>query len=635
MRRIVLAIIFVIPAYISFGEYEPANCVGSVPYSFRESYYDKAFSDFKLNRDRKYGETNDARYYYYCSQYFLKELILSGDVIYGDPLSTSLQIEADKIRSACNLKITPRVYLIRSSEANAFATQPGAIFVTTGLVAHSASIYELLYVLCHEIAHVEKDHLYTELVEFHELQFDRSMINLRNLISNYFLHSREAEFEADSLGYIYFEALKYPRNASIRALERLDSSDAFLFYNVCFDTTLSLNHEFPNLTISRGDLMSYVGSSDSFLRTHPEFSKRIAKINGMSKEYDEHPIGAESHFSSFKVTGINESLYSDYLKGDFYKILAYYYISDRAYSDSSFIDYLHARSLYALLKLKQAISTERNKRDASVLVIESMGPLGHIVELLEAPGSQGVERPFAQYFKKITLAKLWSKTATSLIKVHEKSSYFQRPMIFDDCVNIYKMLQLDTVTDHTDSANYAGLFFQLKACSAELNCKFDITKSKSAMLILPYETLSPLTILEQSRVNYDFFDSLILDRFLITSKKHGLDQEFFSPENISSSEDLNLYTDLTRILRIREEFAICSRYACPLPEAQLHGYSKLTQVRLYNENSLMCLEAKEYDLVKGTFEITAHIDMPGSHIGTSKMALLIKEYYKGQFKQKK
>lgn len=93
------------------------------------------------------------------TNYKLQQLVHSGRVLYGDPLSNYANKIIDLLDEHSENDYSDIVvYTFKSNEVNAFATHQGVVFLTVGLWGQLANEAQLAYVLAHEISHIQKKH---------------------------------------------------------------------------------------------------------------------------------------------------------------------------------------------------------------------------------------------------------------------------------------------------------------------------------------------------------------------------------------------------------------------------------------------------------------------------------------------
>lgn len=198
-----LGLISMAQTQYDYNNYNGIQAEGSIPYDFLTStstFYEEDLETKATHEDktqRKYQED-----FLLNSNFFLRDLMLSGQVSFGDPISNYLNKTKDKLFTN-NLQQELRIYTVKSPLANAFATDKGAIFVTTGLVARCKTEDELAFVIAHEASHYEMNHMiegYLENQEQLEAEGQYLKMNRVEVQKAIFERSKTKEFEADSLG---------------------------------------------------------------------------------------------------------------------------------------------------------------------------------------------------------------------------------------------------------------------------------------------------------------------------------------------------------------------------------------------------------------------------------------------------
>ncbi|MFM6953265.1 MAG: hypothetical protein ACKOXR_09035, partial [Bacteroidota bacterium] len=125
---------------IDFEHYSGLRCAGELPVDFRETSISKAhkaqakIADKDLTRSDRQQESEHA----VRSIFEVDELLMSGRVLFGDPLSQFVESVAEKVLKANDredLLDDLRFYVLKSQEVNAYATSNGVVMVTVGLLS--------------------------------------------------------------------------------------------------------------------------------------------------------------------------------------------------------------------------------------------------------------------------------------------------------------------------------------------------------------------------------------------------------------------------------------------------------------------------------------------------------------------
>jgi hypothetical protein len=242
-------------------------------------------------------------------------------------------------------KVNPRlphdvsVFVYRSSVPNAICFGEGTIAFALSLLARLESEDQLACVLCHELAHYASKHADLKVRELAQLNYDKQLnkqvkniksstygqyTKLKDLMSGLELslnyHSREKEFEADSIGLSLFLNTRYNSMAPIRAMEILDSVDRSM-YQSSLDIKKFFN--FKNYPY-RATWGEYTKSDTWFakrnevdsLKTHPSCKKRSLALQrqlvAAGKWSKVNVLGKNDTFSYIRTTSEFELVESEY-----------------------------------------------------------------------------------------------------------------------------------------------------------------------------------------------------------------------------------------------------------------------------------------------------------------------------------
>jgi predicted Zn-dependent protease len=156
-------------------------CVSSVTFGQNFDNYQTLLSkgempeDFKLLASEKYKKELEAiktenasnkdkkrkRNFALESNFAITDMMMSGRVIYGDELGSYVNKIADVLlKDNKELREELRFYILKSTVANAFSTNQGIIFITSGLIAQVENEAQLAFIMAHEIVHYTEKHNY-------------------------------------------------------------------------------------------------------------------------------------------------------------------------------------------------------------------------------------------------------------------------------------------------------------------------------------------------------------------------------------------------------------------------------------------------------------------------------------------
>jgi Zn-dependent protease with chaperone function len=287
-----------------------------------------------------------------CKKRYEKEIDLvdSDLLLLNSPLQLSLDSLVKDLADVVSLKRPLRVFVTRELAANAYSTGDGNLFVSIGLMAKLHTRDELVFVLAHEIAHDQLDHftksqedrarLVTKDFESDLKRASRSEMQrytkmgvlVNSKLSELNSFSRVYEFEADSLGNKFIEAIGLTHNSAVLTLSELEHIDKESVKPVLDMKAIAkrqlgeVDEEwFVGETSSLGNMVYKEEELPDSLRTHPDIKLRIAKFSGVAAivEVPEAPV---AEYVYIQRQAEKECLYSWLVRGDYGRS---YYLAER------------------------------------------------------------------------------------------------------------------------------------------------------------------------------------------------------------------------------------------------------------------------------------------------------------------
>jgi hypothetical protein len=227
---------------IDLKNYTYLKSSGEIPDVFRTLSVEKFNEDkSKLESDRRMTRKAKEQFLL-SSNYYINQLLLSGRVLFNDPVSEYIGKVADNLlKSNPDLRDQLTFYAIKSPYVNAFSSDKGIVFVNLGLIAQLENEAQLAYVISHEIIHFTKKHninLFLENKRIYGKHGDNHWYSLdeKYLAESY--RSKEAESESDKLGYTdIFAKSDYSPSEIEGAFDMLQYS-YLPFDDVVFDKSL-------------------------------------------------------------------------------------------------------------------------------------------------------------------------------------------------------------------------------------------------------------------------------------------------------------------------------------------------------------------------------------------------------------
>ncbi len=277
-----------------FNHYQPLCNKGPVPKDFSNSTLNKIKEDHRT--DLKSLTPRKKQFFVEQINYSIDEILYSGNVTFGDTISRYLQKLGDKLIAGNeDLEGKLRFYVYNSTDANAFSTRQGIVFVTTGLIAQLTTEAQLAFVLSHEIIHFEEHHV-LELYEYATKEKFYSYNERARFLSNY---SRENELEADRL------AVKMVHDAGYKPAEINKTFDVLLYSYLPFEE-MKFDKTYFNTTemyipemyfdFKRTEISAKFKYND-YLMSHPNLAKRKEQVTeqvSKFKDWDKNMLYEDS-----------------------------------------------------------------------------------------------------------------------------------------------------------------------------------------------------------------------------------------------------------------------------------------------------------------------------------------------------
>jgi Zn-dependent protease with chaperone function len=267
------------------------------------------------------------------------------DKIFSEICNSNQSIQKNKIR----------ILLSRDSTPNAYCVGEGTIIINLGLFRFLENESQLAFVLCHEIAHFQKNHVNIASQKYiNELnskatkstfeKIEKEIYNqktkaepiFKKIAFNNRQYSRFQEFEADSLGMVYFNKSIFQKEEAIKCLEIFDNVDNEK-YPAVFDLKKILllpesfaqkesNNSLSDLIEFKKEKIKNELLADS-LKTHPDCQNRIKKLQKdfLLKDKNSRQVLTVQSFDLMKKIVEFEVVESDFLVEEYgrsiYRIL--------------------------------------------------------------------------------------------------------------------------------------------------------------------------------------------------------------------------------------------------------------------------------------------------------------------------
>ncbi|MEZ4950999.1 MAG: M48 family metalloprotease [Saprospiraceae bacterium] len=276
------------------SDYKPLKCEGVIPDEFStKSSIKYQFDIARLESGKMKKEEYEKKLYVVASNFEIDKMIKSGLVLFNDPVSNYLNEVCNKLlESDPSFNKAVRVYTLRSTAVNAFATDRGSIFVTLGLLARLENEAQLAFVLSHEMTHVKEGHVLKLFEESSRIDknadekkvVDESVFD-KNLIKKN-QYSQELETEADSDGLRRFLKTDYSTDGLPEMMDVLKYG-YLPFKNEVFDTNYfnKVHYSFPyGYWLTEMNALSEDPETETEYNTHPHTEIRKAELQKVIEE---------------------------------------------------------------------------------------------------------------------------------------------------------------------------------------------------------------------------------------------------------------------------------------------------------------------------------------------------------------
>lgn len=332
---------------------------GAIPRDFLE------LSSEKIKTDQASNTNEDLDMDFFLSTRFgLDELLLSGQILFNEDLSNYVnEVAKYTLQSEKGLINELRFYVLRSNEVNAYSTDQGIIFFTTGLLAQLENEAQLAYIIAHESAHYIFKHVRESYIESKVILSKKGKNNLPNNIRTMRQLSsfqKENELDADKKGIEIYLKSEYH-------VEEIFSSFEMLLYSYLpfderdFDSTF-FNTEilkipavyFPDTT----NAITMVEDYDDEYHTHPNIKTRID--SALFYLGDTHSQGnlkykvSETEFERIRNLARFEGLNLMLSERRYVRTLYTLFLLKNEFPTNRFLDLCLVKALYGLTKYKNA-----------------------------------------------------------------------------------------------------------------------------------------------------------------------------------------------------------------------------------------------------------------------------------------
>jgi predicted Zn-dependent protease len=341
-----IAFIFLLVSYSSFGQVFIPKNKQQILEKIENNY------DYQVNLLRgKYK--SKIRKEYKRRKELITEVFLDSTFIFDNAYNNFVASIIKEVKST-NPSIKKNVDLVfinRHLDPNASCFGNHTFMFNLGLFHFLENEDEFAFIICHELAHQYLNHVNNgvrkRVEKFNSKEYKRKLSYakrtiygrnkagiklLKELNYGFLKKSREKEYEADSLGLIFFQNTKYNISASYKALSRLKTFDDGMFNTkLKIDSVFNFDkYKFRKYWLEEEDTMFDIEEKaddlkwwdEDSIKTHPDIENRVEKLK--TKITRSSSNGSKS-FNDIKKYAfkdqINSLLYFNQLDLAFYLLL--------------------------------------------------------------------------------------------------------------------------------------------------------------------------------------------------------------------------------------------------------------------------------------------------------------------------
>ena len=378
-----LVFFFMFSTYLTaFSQYEkdylPIKSSGNIPEDFIKSASEK-YQERINEVDKKGANASTEAELLLQSTFEIDDVLLSGKILYNDPMSVYCNKVVDKVLEAnIDLRSKVKVYVIQVPYVNAFTTPEGYIFITTGLLAQIETEAQLAMVICHELTHYTEKHSLKALTEEKKYDQDdkeyKSLSKLDKIVaqSNF---SIQNEKEADDKGLTLFLSTRYSTASVMGTFDVLQYS-YLPFDDITFNKSFLENRtlKIPNnwlLTETKeisGNESNFdtedeeKTDEDELYRTHPSIAERKSLLKDRLKIDNSNRssyLVSESEMLKVREMARFELSYLYAIRHEYVKSIYNSYLLQRKYPDNLYLRKMISFSMSSL----SAYASQNSLRD--------------------------------------------------------------------------------------------------------------------------------------------------------------------------------------------------------------------------------------------------------------------------------
>jgi Zn-dependent protease with chaperone function len=359
MKLLILTFVFFF-SFTSFSQittpYLGLQAKGEIPKDFTQLSTDKYKEDYK----NKEGVSLD-REFYLNTRFYIDYLLLSGNVIFNDTISNYVTDVARVVLvNHDDLFNKLRFYTIKSNVANAFSTDQGIIFITTGLISRLENEAQLAFILAHEISHYTEHHVRKGYAKKKEIKSKTGRFNDQSYgdaLTQMSIYDKGNELDADEKGALLYLNTIYDPYQIEKGFDVLLETEYPFKNDTIPNNYMSCEHlKIPErLYLKNSPKIKVEMDYNDHNHSHPNIQTRIENLikysNGQNNIQNKKYIVSESTFMHVRDLSRFESIRQNLKHKEYIEALFSIYQMSSTHQNR-FLDLSKVQALYGLTKYK-------------------------------------------------------------------------------------------------------------------------------------------------------------------------------------------------------------------------------------------------------------------------------------------
>ncbi len=291
----------------------------------------------------------------------------NGEIFFNDVFTQYARQVLKEILRNNNVAHDYQIFITKDPTPNAKALPGGIILLNVGLISQMENEAQLAYIICHEMAHIKKHHLFqiyekTMMAKEKELNTTFSDRGYRQL-----QYSREFESEADAVGLQLYGNTDYKLDEATKTLGRLKDSNTYHFKPVNIAESLpidsaKISKDSSLIAEIKEEQEKLVLREEAFgdqFTSHPDLEKRMKALKEIISEMTKtgpdqlFKVGSQKGYEAMSRSATFESVESYYSYSKYGPSLFLALQLLKTYPENQYLQGAIVKNLYWLSHFKE------------------------------------------------------------------------------------------------------------------------------------------------------------------------------------------------------------------------------------------------------------------------------------------